>query len=100
MILDILMASGEGAPNPLGTWFMIIAFIGIFYFLLIRPQRRQQKEHEEMVEALQRGDEVVTVGGIMGKIVHLDDNKITIKTGDTRVDVERSKVGHVVRKSE
>ena len=104
MILNILMASPDGAPNPMGTWFMIFAFIGIFYFLLIRPQRRQQKERkdhdnfsilDEMVKQLKKGDEVVTVGGIIGTIVHLQDDRVTIKSGDTRIEIERSKVGHV-----
>jgi len=95
LILNMLMASPDGAPNPMGTWFMIFAFIGIFYFLLIRPQRRQQKEHEEMVKQLKKGDEVVTVGGIVGTIVHVQDDRVTIKSADTRVEIERSKVGHV-----
>lgn len=66
----------------------------IFYFLLIRPQRKQQKSHDEMVQSLSRGDEVVTIGGIIGKIVHLTDDRMTIKTADeTRLEVERSKIG-------
>ena len=95
MILNMLMASPNGAANPMGTWFMIFAFIGIFYFLLIRPQRRQQKEHEEMVKELKKGDEIFTVGGIVGTIVHVQDDRITIKSGDTRLEIERSKVGHI-----
>ncbi len=79
----------------MGTWFMIFAFIGIFYFLLIRPQRRQQKEHEEMVKQLKKGDEVVTIGGIVGTIVHIQDDRVTIKSAETRLDIERSKVSHV-----
>ncbi len=72
---------------------MLVAFIAIFYFLLIRPQRQQQKRHEEMVKALRRGDEVSTVGGIVGRIVHIKEDRITIKTADdTRIVVEREKV--------
>ena len=95
MILNILMASPDGAPNPMGTWFMILAFIGIFYFLLIRPQRRQQKEHDELVKQLSKGDEIVTIGGIVGTIVHIQDDRVTVKSGDTRLEIERSKVSHV-----
>lgn len=77
----------------LPTVVMLAAFIGIFYFLLIRPQRQQQKRHDEMVQSLKRGDEVSTVGGIVGQIVHIKDNRLTIKTGeDTRLVVERDKV--------
>ncbi|MGD8700390.1 MAG: preprotein translocase subunit YajC [Gemmatimonadales bacterium] len=77
----------------MGTFIMLGAFIGIFYFLLIRPQRQQQKRHEEMVKTLRRGDEVSTLGGIVGRIVHIKEDRITIKTGeDTRLVIERDKV--------
>lgn len=77
----------------MGTFIMLAAFIGIFYFLLIRPQRQQQKRHEEMVKALRRGDEVATLGGIVGRIVHIKEDRITIKTAeDTRLVIERDKV--------
>jgi len=76
---------------------MFAAIFAIFYFLLIRPQRKQQKEHEEMVENLQKGDEVVTVGGIIGKIIHLEDDRLVVKTSDdTRIEVERGKVGRKI----
>lgn len=99
LILSLFATSPEGAPNPLGTWFMIFAFILIFYFLLIRPQRRQQKEHEAMVDALKKGDEVVTLGGIIGTIVHIkdNDNRVTLRTGDTRIEIDRSKIGNVLQ---
>jgi preprotein translocase subunit YajC len=77
----------------MGTLIMLGAFVGIFYFLLIRPQKQQQKRHDEMVQNLRRGDEVVTVGGIVGKIIHIKEQQITIKTAeDTRLVVERDKV--------
>ncbi len=77
----------------MGTFIMLAAFIGIFYFLLIRPQRQQQKRHDEMVKGLRRGDEVATLGGIVGRIVHIKEDRITIKTGeDTRLVIERDKV--------
>jgi preprotein translocase subunit YajC len=76
---------------------MFGAIFVIFYFLLIRPQRKQQKHHDEMVRSLSRGDEVITVGGIVGKIIHLSEDRVTIKTaGDTRLEIERSKVGRLV----
>jgi preprotein translocase subunit YajC len=76
---------------------MFGAIFVIFYFLLIRPQRQQQKAHDRMVQALSRGDEIVTVGGVVGKIIHLTDERITIKTADdTRLEIERSKVGRKV----
>ena len=96
-ILPALMASPQGGGSPWGTLIMFAAIFAIFYFLLIRPQRKQQKEHEEMVENLQKGDEVVTLGGIIGTIIHLDDDRFVLKTSDdTRIEVERGKVGRKI----
>lgn len=87
------MTSEQGGGGAMGTFIMLAAFIGIFYFLLIRPQRQQQKRHQEMVQSLRRGDEVTTIGGIVGRIVHIKEDRITIKTAeDTRLVVEREKV--------
>ena len=58
--------------------FMVLIFI-VFYFLLIRPQVKRQKEHKTMVEALNKGDEVVTAGGIVGKITDIADQYITLQ---------------------
>ena len=76
---------------------MLFAFIAIFYFLLIRPQRQQQKRHQQMVRELRRGDEVSTVGGIVGRIVHVKDDRLTIKTADDpRLVIERDKVARKI----
>ncbi len=94
LILSLFQAQTPAAGNPFGTVFMFGAIFLIFYFLLIRPQRKQQKSHDEMVKSLSRGDEIVTIGGIIGKIIHLTDDSMTIKTADdTRLEIERSKVG-------
>lgn len=93
MLTLLFVPSEQGGGGAMGTVIMLVAFIGIFYFLLIRPQRQQQKRHEEMVKTLRRGDEVSTVGGIVGRIVHIKEDRITIKTADdTRIVVEREKV--------
>ncbi len=85
--------SEQGGGGAMGTVIMLVAFVAIFYFLLIRPQRQQQKRHDEMVKALRRGDEVATVGGIVGRVVHIKEDRVTIKTADdTRIVVERDKV--------
>ena len=93
----ILGAPREGASS--GTVFIIqmIAIFAIFYFLLIRPQRQAQKRHQQMLQQLKKGDEVVTEGGIVGSVVHIADDHITVKTGDTRVVVLRGKIARVGR---
>lgn len=70
----------------------LVFIVGIFYFLFIVPQRREQKKHREMVDALRPGDQVATAGGLVGAIVQLTDKEVTLKSGDAKIVVERSKV--------
>jgi len=74
----------------------IAALIAIFWFLLIRPQRQQQKQHEQLLKGLKKGDEVVTSGGIIGRIVHAKDDRLTIESGESRLVVDRARVATVV----
>ncbi|MDG1520872.1 MAG: preprotein translocase subunit YajC [Yoonia sp.] len=81
----------------------LILIFGIMYFLLIRPQQKKLKEHQLMVEALRRGDQVITQGGIMGKVVKVKDDatevEVEIANGVT-VRVIRSTIATVVSKTE
>ncbi|WP_420447106.1 preprotein translocase subunit YajC [Candidatus Palauibacter sp.] len=95
LMLNLMGAPEGGTANPAATMMMMFGFIAIFYFIFFRPQRKQQKEHQELVRNLKRGDKVSTIGGIVGEIVHLSNDIVTIKSGDTRVEVERSKIGKV-----
>lgn len=81
-----------GGSASLSGLLIPLAFLAIFYFVLILPQRREQKRHREMVESLARGDRVVTFGGLVGDIVAVRDDQVTLKTGDARVVVDRFKV--------
>ncbi|MFC1982772.1 preprotein translocase subunit YajC [Chloroflexota bacterium] len=87
-------AGGEGEVGF--DWTIIIFLIvifGIFYFLLVRPQRKRQKQHETLVQELQKGDRVITAGGIYGQIESLSDESIVIKVeGGTTIRVARSSV--------
>lgn len=73
----------------------LVLIVAIFYFLLILPQRREQKRHREMLAALKPGDEVVTMGGLVGDIVTLKEERVTLKTGDARVVVERGRIARL-----
>lgn len=96
-VLTAIMAPAEGQGSIWPTVIMFGAIILIFYFLLIRPQRKQQEEHEEMVNSLEKGDRVITLGGIVGEIIHIEDDQLVLKTaGDTRIDLQRDKVGQRV----
>jgi len=88
---------GGGAGGFLASMLPIIAMIAILWFLLIRPQQKEQQKHREMVKNLKKGDEVVTVGGLYGRIMALDAEKVSLKISDAvKVDVERSKVVRVL----
>ena len=90
----LLIQNAPAGPNPLSTVMLFGGLFAIFYFLLIRPQKKQQVAHDQMVKNLTTGDEIVTVGGVVGKIIHLTEDRITIKTaGDTRLEIDRAKVG-------
>lgn len=86
MSFFISQAHAQGAAQPAGGEFFQLGFLVIlfvlFYVLAIRPQRKRQKEHAEMVAALAKGDEVVTSGGILGKVVRLDDHYVVLQVGD------------------
>jgi preprotein translocase subunit YajC len=70
---------------------------GIFYFLLLRPQAKQRKKHDQMLKELKKGDEVVTSGGIIGRVVHVEEDRLTLKTGDnTKLTVDRARVAAVL----
>jgi preprotein translocase subunit YajC len=91
-----------GAPGFLGNpIILMVAMFAIFYFLLIRPQQKRQKEHKQMLSNLQKGDTIFTSGGLRGKITGLDENVITLEIAErVRVKVNRSAVGGLVSKGE
>jgi len=93
----ILGAPREGASGGMVFLIQMIAIFAIFYFLLIRPQRQAQKRHQQMLSELKKGDDVITEGGIVGSVVHIADENVTVKTGDTRIVVLRSKIARVGR---
>lgn len=75
---------------------MMVIIFGIFYFLVIRPQQQQQSEHEEMIENLQTGDRIITVGGIHGQITGVSEDTIKVNIAkDFKVTLERDKVASV-----
>lgn len=97
-MLALFAAPREGGGAGMVFVIQLAAIIAIFYFLLIRPQRKLQKQHQEMLASLKRGDEVMTEGGIIGEIVHLADDRVTIKSGETRMVVARGKILRVLKK--
>lgn len=90
-------AGPGGTPMWMGNLFLIVSFMLIFYFLLLRPQQKRQKQAQKMLESLKRGDRVITTGGIHGTILNVKDDVVTIKIDDNvKVDVSKSAVTAVV----
>ncbi len=87
----------EGGAGSSVFLVQMLLIFAIFYFLLLRPQAKERKRHEEMLRAVKKGDDIVTAGGIIGKIVHAEEDRLTVRTGDnTRITVDRSKVAAVL----
>lgn len=85
----------QAQPAEVSIWQLIMPFVlmmAVFYFFLIRPQQVQQKKRREMLQALRRGDKVITVGGIHGEIVALRDDVVTLRIADG-VDIKISRNG-------
>ena len=87
-------AGGEGqSPNPFITFLPFILMIVVVWFLLIRPQRKKQKEHQSMLTQLTKGDRVVTNSGILGTIVGIKDNIVVLKVSEeTKIEFLKSAI--------
>ncbi len=89
---------GGGQGSSLMTFLPIIFIFVIFYFLLIRPQQKQKKEHQALLSNLKVGDNVLTAGGIYGRVTGLKDDKVTVEISDkVRVKVSRGHIAGVVK---
>ena len=89
-------AGAGGAGGILGQLIFFIPLILIFYFLLIRPANQRQKKHREMIEAIKKGDSVVTAGGLIGKVTKVADDELTIELADgVRVRSVRAMIADV-----
>lgn len=97
--IEDAMAAGDAPAPDFGGFIMIGIFVLLFYFMLIRPQSKRAKEHKQMVEALAKGDEVVTNGGILGKITEVEENFISVEvSNNVVVKVQRQAVSALVPK--
>jgi preprotein translocase subunit YajC len=106
-LLLVLMAPSQGNA-ALQQVFMFGMIFVIFYFFMIMPQQKTRKQHEQRVNELKRGDEIVTVGGLVGEVVHIKEtvqdgapvktmeDRITIKTAESRVIIERRSIARVL----
>ena len=86
--------------SPLMNLLPVILIFIVFYFLLIRPQKKTQDEHKKMVAGLKKNDEVITAGGIHGTIMNVKDNTVTLKVDDNvKIEIQKSAVSLIRRKA-
>ena len=89
-----LTEAAQEMPNPFGGGTMIImlvAFIAIFYFMVLRPENKKKKEQQALRDSIKVGDEITTIGGIMGKVVHMKDDVLVVESGEDQVRIELQK---------
>lgn len=96
-MFEILAYAAPGQPgaevNPIFSFLPLILLVVIFYFLLIRPQQKKQREAQNMISNLKKGDRIITAGGIIGTITSIQDDYVVIKTGDGESKMEVLKNG-------
>lgn len=87
------LALQTGGP---ATIIYFVAMVAIMYFLVIMPQQRERKRHKELVSSLKPSDQVVTMGGLVGEVISIKEELVTIKSGDSRVVVERARIARLI----
>ncbi len=95
MLMLNLMATPDGGSALPVLLLQIGAMAAVFYFLIIRPQGQQRKKHEAMLKNLKRGDEVITSGGIIGKVKDLKDDRVTVESGSASFVIGRKHIAAV-----
>ncbi len=98
-IADAGAAASQQAPDPLMSLLLPIGLVVLFYFFLIRPQSKRQKEHKQMVSDLQKGEEILTSGGILGKITKVTDDFVTLEIAlDVSIKIQKSAIQTIMPK--
>jgi preprotein translocase subunit YajC len=96
----LLLALAAAAPGAAPAWTQLLMFVPlllIFYFLIIRPQQRQMKAHKAKIEAVKRGDQVITGGGLVGKVTKVDDAYVEIDLGGAKVRAVKATLSDVIQ---
>ena len=99
-MFEILVAQAAAEEPPIWiTWLPIVGMVLIFWFLIIRPQMKRQKEHQQKVAGLKKGDQVVTQGGLVGKVIKVDDTYAEIELAkDVRVKAVKHTIADLIDK--
>jgi len=103
-MVDLAYAAGSATGGTSGSGFMsfipLIFMFAIFYLLLIRPQQKKAKEHKALLETLQKGDQVVTAGGIHGKVTAIDDGVVVVEVATgVNIRINKAFIASIVKKA-
>ena len=90
-MFHLLTTTGAGTAGMGSSIIMLVAMLAIFYFMLIRPENKRKKEEEAMRNSVKTGDKIVTIGGIIGTVVNVKEDKVVIETGADQVRIELEK---------
>lgn len=102
--MEILFAQDAGQTAPQGslgnftTIIMMVAIFAVFYFLLIRPQQKRQKELQRQIQEIKNGDDIITAGGIKGKVVETKQDSVIVLTQETKVEILKPYIAQVLKK--
>ena len=98
----VAMAPQEGSPEGGGSQIiiMVVGMVILFYFLMYRPEKKKREERQKTLDALERGTEVITVGGIYGKITAMTDKTVTLDVGNTKIKFSRQHITGPAAKEE
>ncbi len=91
--MESVVLAQEATGSALPSIIFLALMVGVFYFLIIRPQRRRSRQQEELAQSLEIGHEVRTVGGIHGKVVRLDEDSVVLRIEEGQVRVSRRAIG-------
>ena len=98
-MFNYAFAQSSAQPSMVASFIPLILIFLIFYFLLIRPQQKKQKEHRKLLDSIQRGDEILTSGGFVGKVTNTDGEKLSVDiANNVNVLIYRSTVADVLNK--
>ena len=100
----LAMAPPPGTqPNPTAQMFqmvgMVVFFVVVMYFIMIRPQQKKAKEHDQLLKSLKPKDKIVTSGGVVGIVVSVGERSVTIRSADTKLEVLKSAVAEITERS-
>lgn len=95
-LLFLFTPSGQGGGGMTIFFVQMLAIVAIFYFLIIRPKVQQEKRHKERLSQIKKGDQVLTVGGIIGKVVHMKEEQLTVESGGSRLVIHRDRIADIL----